>query len=74
MLRYVHLLKFNAPDWKLSTCTCFSFQKQYKCKHVLGIAVSKKLFTIPESAKMDVIGKKRKVGRPLKARVALLVN
>ena len=44
------------------------------CKHVVGIASIKGLFEIPMAAKTDLLGTKRKPGRPKKVKGALLVN
>jgi len=41
--------------------------------HVTGVATLKNLSEIPEHAKPDLIGTKRKVGRPCKAKRAPLV-
>ncbi len=59
-------------NWEGSTCTCFTFLKQFICKHVLGIAIRQKKFTVRPEAKNIPIGQKRKRGRPAMATKALL--
>ena len=58
------------------TCNCPSFQKNYFCKHSMGIAVLCKFVCVPENAKYDchAIGKLPKRGRPPKAKAALVVQ
>ena len=36
-------IKFNPDDWESSTCTCPLFQKQYYCKHFIGVALKPKV-------------------------------
>ena len=36
-------IKFNPDDWSSSTCSCPIFQKQYFCKHWIGVALKKKV-------------------------------
>ncbi|RNA28912.1 hypothetical protein BpHYR1_040067, partial [Brachionus plicatilis] len=60
-----------SDDWKQSKCNCREFAKHYICIHVLGLAYSYKLCIIPEKAKTNSIGQKRKRGRPKKQKAAL---
>lgn len=60
--------------WINATCTCPCFQKEFMCKHVLGVAVRMGQETIPDDAKCAVLGAKRKRGRPAKAKSALIVQ
>ena len=55
-------VSFNSDDWTTSTCSCPVFQKQYYCKHWLGVATRKKL--IPVSDKTTTISVKPSRGRP----------
>lgn len=41
----------NDSDWKMSTCTCPAFLKNYICKHIVGMAIRLKLWKPPPSAK-----------------------
>ena len=55
---------------------CPSFQKNFICKHSLGLAVNLKHVKVPENAKYDIaqIGQKPKRGRPPKATKALMIQ
>lgn len=64
----------NDSDWKMSTCTCPAFLKNYICKHIVGMAIRLKIWKPPPSAKALPIGEKRKRGRPAKARRALIMQ
>lgn len=68
---HVTLPKLNT-QWMQATCTCPVFQKQFICKHVIGIAVRKHQVEIPEVARNVQIGAKRKRGRPAKGKKAHL--
>jgi hypothetical protein len=66
----------NASNWmeNLIQCDCPFFQKNFFCKHSMGLAVLQNLATVPSNAKYDVsIGKLKKKGRPPKAKKALVV-
>ena len=56
-------------------CDCPKFQKNFICKHSMGIAVLCKFATVPQDAKYDLthIGKLPKGGRPPKATKALVM-
>lgn len=56
--------------WIKSLCTCPIFLKEYICKHVVGIAVRMKELQIPEDFVSVPIERKRKPGRPPKARTS----
>jgi hypothetical protein len=56
------------------TCTCRNFVKEYRCKHVIGVALRLKLCEAPLEAQSVPIGQKRKRGRPSKAKKALIVQ
>ena len=61
-------------NWLDSNCTCASFQKQFKCKHVIGLAIRTKKVKPPPAAKQVPLGQKRKRGRPAKSKKALLIQ
>ena len=44
---------------RMIQCDCPRFQKDFYCKHSIGLAVLQKFATVPESAKYDIeqIGK-----------------
>ena len=56
-------IKFNRHDWTSSTCTCPSYQKQYYCKHWIGIAIKKKVLTPSVSTSTEILVKPSR-GRP----------
>lgn len=60
--------------WLDAQCSCPEFQKEYMCKHVVGIAARFGEITIPEEAKSVPIGAKPTRGRPAKAKKALLTQ
>lgn len=60
--------------WRDGRCTCPVFLKNYMCKHLLGVAIRFKYIHPPLEAKNLEIGKKRKRGRPSKAKKALIVQ
>jgi hypothetical protein len=65
----------NANNWmqKKIFCDCPSFQKDFLCKHCIGLAVKLKLAEVPIVAKNSAtpIGTLPKRGRPSKAKKAL---
>jgi uncharacterized Zn finger protein len=54
----------NDTNWKQSTCTCPVYFKQYMCKHIIAICLSRKLTKAPHEAKQIKFGEQRKAGRP----------
>ena len=65
--------KSDQPNWKLATCTCPIFYKRYICKHIVGIAMLKKLSgkECPLAAKTIPLGARRRApGRPQHAPLA----
>lgn len=67
-------LPIEKEKWKDGTCDCPSFLKQLFCKHIVGIAIRLKHAVPPPEAKTIPIGNKRKRGRPVKAKKALIVQ
>jgi hypothetical protein len=68
------VLGYDERDWESSTCSCPVFSKTRICKHVVGIAITRKVYDPPPEAKTVPLGEKRKRGRPSKAKKALLVD
>lgn len=58
--------------WDESTCVCVGFQKNYICKHVIGLAIRTRAVKIPSSLRDAPIEPKKKRGRPNKAKKALI--
>ena len=50
------------------SCTCLKFQKLYKCKHIMGIALREKMISVPEHLVCTFLQKKKGVGAPKKAK------
>lgn len=72
---HIYMVSFrNDDEWLSSTCTCPSFFKKYLCKHIVGMAILKKLAHVPAHIKSIKIGQKVKPGRPAKAKKALQRN
>jgi len=63
----LHVVKSDEQEWRNSSCTFRKFQKEYTCKLVIGIAALNKL------SKSDLLGSRRKPGRPRKVKHRLLV-
>ena len=61
----------DETNWKMAQCSCPSNQKNYICKHIIGIAARLNFVTIPLLAKLVPIDEKRRRGRPALARKAL---
>lgn len=57
-----------------SKCTCIHFQKNYVCKHVIGLALRLKLTKCPSAAINVNLNSKPKLGRPARAKKALIVQ
>lgn len=60
-------------NWKMNSfCNCPFFQKNFKCKHIIGISLRLKLCKLPRTAITTEIGSKPKRGRKTKSYKALL--
>jgi hypothetical protein len=70
----VEVKKTNSDSSAVSTCICPFFQKNRQCKHSLGMLIRLKSVNVPLEAKNLPIGRKRKRGRPSKAKQALLIQ
>jgi hypothetical protein len=62
---------FSGENIWASTCSCRMNQKQYCCKHTVGLGIRLGFVEPPSAAKDDGIEQKRKRGRPQKAKPAL---
>lgn len=67
----VWIVQIPDAQWTRAQCTCPLFLKQYKCKHVIGLAIRLQYVKPPPAVKQTPIGQKRKRGRPKKATNAL---
>lgn len=71
--KFMFIIFDNSETWnQFSTCTCSEFQKKYMCKHILGLAVIRKLTAIPSHIKAIPIGSRVPRGRIPKAKKALM--
>lgn len=65
-------VQIGLEDWKnCSSCSCPVFLKNYKCKHVVGLALKNKICKIPRRALCIELTKKKAKGRKPKATTAL---
>ncbi|CAF0981464.1 unnamed protein product, partial [Brachionus calyciflorus] len=70
----IYRVKFNEDSWKLSTCSCCFWLKNYKCNHQIAIAARKKKCNF-DSVGMDIpIQSNRKKGRPKNTLSAFLLQ
>jgi len=65
-------VSMESNDWETASCSCRHFQKDFICKHTLGVGIRLKLYNVKPAAKGIPIGQKRKRGRPKKCTKALL--
>jgi len=60
-------------NWKLSKCSCYWWSKNYKCKHVIAVCFRSGLLqNYPDECKDVKVGCRRRRGRPVKNRGALI--
>lgn len=59
-------------NWIDGRCNCSMFLKQYMCKHIVGIAIRRRLCEVRYESKQIPIGQKRKRVRPKLAKRALI--
>jgi hypothetical protein len=71
MVHSIWVVKVCQANWKLSTCTCPTYMKDYKCKHMIAICVRLGLVEYPATAMTLPLQQKRKRGRPQATRGAL---
>ena len=62
----IYEIELFYDDWTKSTCTCVSFLKHFKCKHIFAIACFKKLAFFDDTCKTILVGTKRGPCRPRK--------
>lgn len=66
-----YTVDFNRNGWKDSKCDCYSFWKNYTCKHIVGIALRNKCCKLPRKALTVKLQKKNSRGRKPKSASAL---
>jgi hypothetical protein len=67
----LYFILLDESDWKLSTCSCPSWFKNYYCKHSIAIANLADLFKFDQRISQVELGERRKRGAPKKVRQAL---
>lgn len=66
-----HIVDLNLNSWLNSRCDCYSFWKNYTCKHIVGLALRNKCCKLPRKALTVQLKKKKTKGRKPKASSAL---
>ena len=67
-------VKFESDSWETADCSCPVFQKEYVCKHTVGIGIRLGSVTVPREILSAPLGQKRGPGRPALARGALSMD
>lgn len=67
----VYKLNFCDDDWMKSWCSCPKFMSSPVCKHILSIAMLKRLTSCPVEANPSIMGQKPKRGKKSNAKGAL---
>jgi hypothetical protein len=60
----VRVVQINEQQWKLSTCTCSWWSKNYICNHVIALSQRLGHFEFVDAAKTIPVTQNRKRGRP----------
>ncbi|CAF0823975.1 unnamed protein product [Adineta steineri] len=68
------ILPMDLAKWLNGQCNCPVYFKKFMCKHIVGMAIRLNYSKPPPTAKNFPIGKKRRRGRPSKAKKALLIQ
>lgn len=70
-----YTVRIAKEKWHIdSQCDCPDFFKHYVCKHIVGIALRRKIAILPKTAITTVLSQNKKSGRPAKATKALLMQ
>jgi hypothetical protein len=67
----IRKISLDETNWKLSKCSCCYNLKNFKCSHIIILAVTIKKFSFPDQAMQVEIGQSRKRSRPGKTNKAL---
>ena len=68
----LHTIKINQKQWQLSECTCYTWSKNLKCKHVIAIASRLNLCSFDQIAMNLPLEPKKRRGRRPKRGAALI--
>ena len=67
----IHIININSDDFKLTTCSCTFWHKNFICKHIVDIGLRLNKVEIPNFV-MDIpLSRKRKRGAHTKTKSAL---
>lgn len=69
--QHVYELDFK-QDWTNSTCSCIQYMNKLMCKHVLAVALLKRVVVCPPEANPALLGQKPKRGRKPNSKGALI--
>ena len=61
-------VNLDRENWRQSNCLCLKFQKLYKCKHIMGIALREKIISVPTNLVSTFLQKTKGPGAPKKAK------
>ena len=67
----IRVLEINMAQWKLSTCTCSWWSKNYVCNQVIALSVRAGLFDFVDAAQAIPITQNRKRGHLANTQTAL---
>ena len=62
----------NSNQWENSWCSCSGYMKEDECEHICAFAVENHLCTYPDDVGPNILEVKKKRGRSMKARKALI--
>jgi hypothetical protein len=71
LVKSVHTVKMNTVAWELSELSCSSWQKTFKCDHVIAVTARLKLTTFDKVILTLPLDKKNKRGPKPKRKTAL---
>ena len=69
----IRVIQLNKTKWRLSTCTCINYLKDYKCKHTTSLRIRLGFENYPATALALPIEQRRRSGRPKNSVPALQI-
>ena len=66
----IRIVEINEAEWKLSTCSCIWWSKNYICNHVIALSQRLRLMEFDDRASAIPVTQNRKRGRPAKTQSA----
>ena len=73
-IQKIRIIKLCNDEWENSECTCPSWQKDYKCNHVISLASRLRLASFATVAYSIPLQHKRKRGKPKSTASALSIQ